>query len=626
MNRRKHPRRGSALLTAIFLMVSLALLGYAYIVHMGGELRAAQRSAFLNQAQLVADAGVHAACAKIELDLSGGNGTTVQTVSSTAGTLPGEWSYSVNITPDAQTLAGNTKRIIAVQSMSRFGSGAGVRNITVVNAIVTNDSFAKWVWFQDIRPSNLSLPLDSWTFDGPLHFNSPIRTQNTGSAFWGAGHTHVPFLSQVSSAKRIETEDSVPAWASSKGDGIKYNSMGSQDDVPYNTTTGTPMTAHGTTDRYEKIFEGGRDAFSIVGNVTMPDNFNKLRDGSWGNTTGHPTTAGAYVNADAGGVPKGGIFVNGDVKLCELHTQSYNQRTATNTNVVNSSLSVDPITGLAVLPLSDPGNPGVRFRVQEGSATYEYNFTDVTEPTPVVVNSTNAAGLSGAGFSVAQGQSYLMKRKVNGDGTVSQANVTVQRFNGLSNGAMFSTGDIDRLWGKNKGRRTVGADLENRKTVTIVDDIIRDDTSKYPGGGSINFEADIPSAANETQFKPTGTRDVIGVIGYEVHLASQSALRSGESRSSTSTPLYIYATLYAGHQKIVGNTNWDQDSELGGFMEDGTGGRLHLYGGMQVGFKNATSYELNLHYDPLLAANPPPYYPSVDKVNIITWKTTTLGY
>jgi hypothetical protein len=45
-----------------------------------------------------------------------------------------------------------------------------------------------------------------------------------------------------------------------------------------------------------------------------------------------------------------------------------------------------------------------------------------------------------------------------------------------------------------------------------------------------------------------------------------------------------------------------------------------------VGYKESTEYELNLHYDPLLAANPPPFYPSVDKVNIITWRTTMLGY
>ncbi len=555
-------KRAVILLLTLFVVVALSFAIHAAMQLLPGQQYSIRRQLVGYQGSLAADAGVHAAMERIEFNLDRGRPQpATESLGPGRPDLLGAFSYNVTIVPDARTLAGDTSRVYAVTSVGYFRNQAVRR----VEAVLTTQSFAKWVWFHDTRPTDLYLPLSSWTFDGPLHFNSPIRAQDLGSSFYAGNH--VPFLANTTSSTRIDNvagEPGVPSWAS-RGDGVKYTESGGSMTAaaaPYDTQTGAALG-----NRYRRLFQGGRDALRTgVATVQMPLGFDALRDAAWASAAPLPSP-GVYVTTQgASTVPAGGVLISGSASEVEMHT-----------NNTNSGL-----------------------RIRQGN--YDYDWVQVTDQAETVT-STNSTGGVVQSHLVSPGQSYLRRRRVG-----SAANVTVSVFTGQSNGVVFCTGNIASLYGVNKLARTIAVDLENRREMTITDDVTRADTP-------VNAEQSAPSPL--TPIRPRGTRDVLGLVGWKVHVSSQ---REGRSDYN---PLYVYASLYAGHQKDANDSRWNADDELGGFFDDytsGGSGVLQLFGGIQMAYKNATTYSLQLHYDPLLAAAPPPFYPSFNRCKIISWR------
>lgn len=555
-------RRGAILLLTLFTLLALGLAIHGLLEVLPVYQRAAGRQLQAYQGSLAADAGIHAALRRIEFNLEHGVAQpAVESLEPPVANLLGAYGYRVTIRPDAPTLAGNSTRIYALTSVGLF-EGLPLRQ---VEATVTTQSFAKWVWFHDTRPSDLYLPLSSWTFDGPLHFNSPIRVRDAGPALYAG--SRIPFLANATSAGRIEQvpgEAGVPSWAA-RGDGVKYTESGQSmttSSVPYDPSTGAEVE-----DRYRRLYRGGREALrTAVAPVFMPTGFHQIREAAWASSAPLPSQPGVYVNTVPGtSDPAGGLLIAGSASEVELHCQN--------------------------------SNSGVR--VRQGSR--DFDWVHVTDQAETVV-ATNSTGGVVASYLVSPGQSYLRSRPVTGT-----SNISVTVFDGAGNGVVFCTGNISSLYGVNKLRRTIAVDLENRRELTLTDDVTRADTPLNPEAVPLDVDA----------IRPAGGRDVLGLVAWKVNVSSA---REGRSDAN---PLYLYATVYAGHQKDPTDSRWDSNDELGGFFDDYSGGAtgtLHLFGGLQMAWKNSTSYSLQLHFDPLLATNPPPYYPSFNRCRILSWR------
>lgn len=168
-----------------------------------------------------------------------------------------------------------------------------------------------------------------------------------------------------------------------------------------------------------------------------------------------------------------------------------------------------------------------------------------------------------------------------------------QVYNGLINGVIYCDGNITGLSGKVKGAYNIVADLQKGYNITITDNIIyNDDPRQNPD-----------------------SQDRLGLMARNVII-------------STSAPynLEIDAVILAG----------SKDSSDGSFYYAGWQGSLRgtltVFGGIiqkkrgPVGtFSSSTGqpisgYRKNYKYDSRMANNPPPYFATTGKYQIVAWR------
>lgn len=185
-----------------------------------------------------------------------------------------------------------------------------------------------------------------------------------------------------------------------------------------------------------------------------------------------------------------------------------------------------------------------------------------------------------------------------GHTVVKKQDGSYQVVKGVTNGVFYATGDINGLEGVNKGRRTVAVDIQNDKDIVLTGDLTRSDTTVGE--------------------KPTGTSDTLGVVGFNVRIGRNVP-------RTTSDPLYLYCTIFSGRKDANGGFVVD------GWNEDyGQVGKFIIHGGLiegedkpwgYVGASGFSNYEI--HYDPSLAAMPPPHFPMLPKLHIRSWTEET---
>lgn len=173
---------------------------------------------------------------------------------------------------------------------------------------------------------------------------------------------------------------------------------------------------------------------------------------------------------------------------------------------------------------------------------------------------------------------------------------TIQVYPGLHNGVFHTTGSIESLQGTNRGSRTISASLEDQESIFITDDILRADT---PAGS-----------------RPTGSRDVLGLVTYQVVISSVV-------ERSSSNPLYLYMSYLAGREESnpYGGLKVDDYSDTtrgrGSFYIYGSSGAGTIYA---TGNGSETGFGFRHYFDEHVVNKPPPYYPTTGKLPIRSWR------
>jgi hypothetical protein len=192
-----------------------------------------------------------------------------------------------------------------------------------------------------------------------------------------------------------------------------------------------------------------------------------------------------------------------------------------------------------------------------------------------------------------------------------------QSVPGLGSGVIYSTGDIKSLKGINKGPHTVATKFEDGKNIEISGSLTRHDT---PLGNPLPL-GDTPVP------EPTGTADRLGLVSNYLNIAKESVLPR-----NVNNPLFVYASILAAERLQVHDETTGSPGAMviyGGLASgrtlreavvDDTGRTLTGYGG-RTGWGTP-----EIHYDKLLANDPPPDYPSTAgaELTIRSWVEQSL--
>lgn len=336
----------------------------------------------------------------------------------------------------------------------------------------------------------------------------------------------------------------------------------SPDGVQYDRNA--PYDWNGTKNAYSQFLAGGRDDLHAESEKHMPKNQNSLGEAAWYGNTYSGSVPGSAPSGISMNGPDTGVYIKGDVS--------------------EMLMSVDG-AGNAVLDVKQGSTPNSIITVN-GNYTIPAGsyMKGSSTPTP--------------GPSLIAADSTVIKRKV---GTKWEYEVV----NGRGNGVIFVDGDIDSLQGTNKGKRTIATSVDltvgKKGRIEITGDILRADT---PVGT-----------------EPTGSDDGLGLVAYDIAL-SDTVPRLGDT-----DPLDIYALLFCGMsdgstQKgglVVENWNrgpWGHFNVHGSFIEAVDGPWGYISGGHpSTGF---SSYDFT--FDPELARNPPPFFPTLNKFLIRSYQ------
>jgi len=514
------------LLLAVVFLCCLFLLARAFQILLPSELNSALRLKMEAAASLAAEAGVQDALARMESDLTVGlEPTSLATpVLILNGTL-GDWTWKTIVTPDAQTPPNGTNPVHAYQVACTASRGG--RAWRTVTTWVSQQSFARFGWFQDEADDFSYVVLGSDHYEGPVFCNDYMYLFVPNGTYTG---TPKPtFTSTLTTAAR---------WSSS-ADGVRYTGPGGP---PYDSKGNSKPGA------YEGILAGGRGALTTgVKRIEMPDTSATLANAAWGPVGSPPGGVGVYVNSDAGNVA-GGVYVNGTVNSMDLGVDA-------------------------------SGNRTVRIAQSGGSVT--------------VTETTTNPGRAPDGRIVPKGSTLL----------VNESNSSYRIYGGVTNGVIYSRGSIKGLKGVNQGRRTVATEVLTGTSLVI--------------SGSLTSASTTPGA------RPSGV-DQLGLVSYKVSIPTTVPRRADK-------PLYLYAAIMAG-----------RPGGQGGFFVDDYGnswlgkGEMQIYGGLIISSGDitctingsgqvVTGFNQVLRYDPTLATAPPPYFPTLPKLTMRTWKESAVA-
>jgi hypothetical protein len=589
-------KRGSILVMSIFFMLILFITASAFLVLLPVENRAAIRTEQIAQGGLVADAGINDSLAWLREQLQPkDNSASREPMAS--GVYPSEanrtvdmgngWTYRWELTPDAETFPNGSNSVRAYTITSKaFRDGVIFRQ---AQAEVIQDSLSEYAALYDFWPSNLVSPIESTSAPagGPVHVNDPDGDNSSvmrlwikeGASFWGSAGDP-KYSHGLTASGSANTPDGFvyyqgSGWGGSNPDRIPYDNNG-------------PIES-----RYARMAEGGRNNMQAGGNnVDLPENTFELRDAAWGfNATNPvPTSNGVYVNEVNSNAQ--GIYIEGDVEEMQL---GFGGTEATGSNTVNygsnswvkveqpggSTNSIDDSKNYTVITVKD--DPVV---IPAGS---ELNGSSISSPTTIAIGNT------------------LLK---NPDGSFDS-------YSGELNGVVYTNGDIDNLWGTNKGKRTitVAGDEANNISHTIRIGGRENDSNGQVSvavgeKGLIQFGA-TDSDSDGVLDPPSNADNVVGLIGRDVMISSD--LKRGgrwDTSHPSNNPLYLYAIVLGG---ITGDGGTYAVESYG----SGGAGWAYRYGSrimVDAGAWGTTSghglVEGNTFYDEPASSSPPPYFPS----------------
>jgi len=327
-----------------------------------------------------------------------------------------------------------------------------------------------------------------------------------------------------------------------------------------------------------------------------------------------------------------------------------------NYNNSNSPIFLDMITAAGSTINYQPSRPNNETTFKkiflDGSKGYKLNVSPVLLP-PSSDAQKNAAWGASSGFPATNGV-YLRPNSnggiyirgdaaillsVNGSGnqvmTITQSpnttTITLDRFSrtatatgpvgpgspsstsSLGSGVIYTTGNITSLKGTVADNRVIGDEIDVRSAFTIANDVNAGKYIKITDNLVYNTKPDKTLERTAPCNLLAGT---LGLVSKDVRIAS-TAPRN----------LEIDAVSLAG-----GSNTADGSFYVENYSSKTPTGTLTVLGGIiqksrgPVGTFNAstgqsiTGYSKSYHYDPRLATDPPPYYPTTGQYDRVSWE------
>ena len=601
-------RRGSILVLSIFLMVALFIVSMAFLSLLPVEARSAVRSEKIAMGGLAADAGITDALAWLRYQLAPKDGSASReplaasvypSQTERTRSLGGGWSFRWSLVADEQTYPNGNNTIRGYTIIARaYFNGVAQRE---ARAQVIQESLSQYAALYDNWPDTLVQPVrsDSAPAGGPVHVNDVMRLWvPEGAAYWSS--SGVPQYSDGLTAS---------GTFSGSQDGFAYyhgNWSGSSADMrPYND--GGPIES-----RYNRMVEGGRDEM-VAGydEVELPTNTFVLRDAAWGfeSSNSLPTSSGVYLNEESGSVS--GIYIKGDVEEMELgYGGSQPAGSGTVSYGQNSWVKIE-------LPISGQR----RITNNQNYTVVTISESSVTLPAGSVVN---GATLSSPVTYSADSSGTATTLMRNPDGSFEYHDSEL-------NGVVYTDGNVQDVWGVNKGRRTlaVSSDEETGTTHDIIIGGKESDASTTSSGsfsisagekGIVQYGA-VDADGDGILDAPTTADNVLGMIADNVYVSSKLKHNSSWSSSQTqANPLYLYVTVLGGIA--------DSDGTYGVQSYDsGGGGWAYRYGARILNAAGAwgttSGHGLvngNTFFDQPASLSPPPYFPSTPTFSIKSYE------
>lgn len=641
-------QRGSILLLTLLFLVLINLFAVAFWQLVPVEMNQAKRHLLETEAYFASDAGVTDAIAFLERRTKVGNiDNYIQDNGVADPEYPGykvvkrtgtmnSWTWEAKIIPGPLTYghkeftAANPIRVYKVQAVARRpGISGNSQQYRRVSAWIKQKSFSKDGWGVNGNATNSSplwLNFESFRLGGTYRSNDEVRVRVPGNSFWNSNEP------AAIGGELLFARNSTNTTLNQVVDGVEYYSFSDQSALPYNKDNGQTIPG-----RYEKLVSGGKDAVRKVDKAELPPNTDSVSFGVWGgspptialNDSGSFFGPGSAVNARINGAAPGGeasngIYIEGNVSQIDFGLQYDNG---------NKDFGFDQNQVARERRITEDANQIIRIYQGSGSNDYveiqhvrEVDFTIPSGST--VVGDTHSPG---ATLSPSQngGRGWTVVKQGNTDNYVVYQEQT--------NGAIYSTGNINGVRGIVHGRRTVAAQTDTGSGTAKDRRIFIDGDLTYKG-----------TRPGET---PGTTEDMLGLISYAVKIqnAQASAMptdtnpRLGQAwprRNTTdkTRPLWLYTSIFAGRnsdpRKHLSNayevgggfgTEGFNDSNLGpGFMQ--------LYGSINEGVRLAkgqfnsetglgtSGMQYAFELDPGLDQVQPPFFPTLPKYDIITWE------
>ncbi len=592
-------------------MIVLFIISLAFLSLLPVEARSAVRSEKIAMGGLAADAGITDALAWLRYQLAPKDGSASReplaasvypNEAARTRTLGGGWIFRWRLEADSETYPNGNNNVRGYTIVARaYLNGVAQRE---ARAQVIQESLSQYAALYDTWPDNLVQPVrsDSAPAGGPVHVNDVMRLWvPEGAAYW-------------SSSGLPQYSDGLTASGTFNGsqDGFAYyqgNWSGTNADMrPYND--GGPIES-----RYNRMVSGGRDEM-VAGydKVELPENTFVLRDAAWGFEASNtlPTAAGVYLNEESGSVS--GIYIKGDVEEMELgYGGSQPAGSGTVNYGDNSWVKLElPITG-------------------QRSITNNQNYTvvtilesSVTLPAGSVVNGSTLSAPTSYSANTSSGTTTATTLMRKPDGTFEYHDSEL-------NGVVYTDGNVQDVWGVNKGRRTLA--VSSDKATGITHNIIiggKESDASTTSAGSFSTSAGekgiIQFGATDTDGDgvldaPTTADNVLGMIADNVYVSSKLKHNSSWSSSHPqSNPLYLYVTVLGGIADANG-TYGVQSYDSGG------GGWAYRYGARILNAAGAwgttSGHGLingNTFFDQPASLSPPPYFPSTPTFSIKSYE------
>lgn len=183
----------------------------------------------------------------------------------------------------------------------------------------------------------------------------------------------------------------------------------------------------------------------------------------------------------------------------------------------------------------------------------------------------------------------------------------------LGNGVIYCTGNITSLKGEVADNKVIDEDVRIRSSFTIAADV---NAGKYIGISDNLVYHTRPDKTLDNDDPVNLAAGTLGLIAKDIKISSKApgnleidavCLAGGSNTTSGSFYVENYDT-----KKTTGNL-----TVLGGIIQKSRGpvGTFDANTG-----KTMTGYSKNYTYDPRLASNPPPYYPTTGQYERLSWR------